>query len=131
MRVRKTPPKEFTIDRAEWVNGGRDPDKSGESGLLNPEDNACCLGFYANACGVPWDKLFNMDTPRELLTTRRITLPLMLDEHKCTSYFARLCMDINDESSLCAKERERQLRAAFKEHDVKIKFVGRYPKDAS
>ena len=50
MRIRKTAPKEFTIDRSKWVHG--DNTKIlGSSLLLNEEENMCCLGFYSRACG--------------------------------------------------------------------------------
>lgn len=58
MKLKK--PKEFTIDRSKWVQGGH-KFKSilGASKLLNNHGNMCCLGFYSKACGVPDKELEN------------------------------------------------------------------------
>lgn len=52
------PVTEFTIDRSRWSRRG----KNGASRMLNCDGNRCCLGFAAQACGVP-DRDLDWGTP--------------------------------------------------------------------
>ena len=137
MRVRKSPPKEFTIDRSEWVAGhnrsntfteefSRDINV-GLSSLLNENEYACCLGFYSHACGVPWDAMYDVGGPGNL--PNDIVVPLLNDEEEeIETEFAVRCMEINDDSDIPEKVREKAIKKMFKEKGVKVKFVGRYAK---
>lgn len=128
MRVRKTPPKEFTVDRSEWVMGGGNyNDILGGSSLLNDRENACCLGFYAHACGVTWEIMEDVSFP----STLHFKIPLMPSSGRFgyTSEFEGECMGINDNKHISTKKREKLLRKKFAEKGVKIKFSGAYSKE--
>ena len=124
MRIRKTPPKEFTIDRGRWVHG-RNEDILGDTSLLNEEGNMCCLGFYSKVCGATNSSMLSADNPHDL----GVEIPLMGKPYPLNdSDFMDNCIIINDSSGMDKRDREKGLKAAFKEHGVKVKFVGRYPK---
>lgn len=129
MRLRK--PKEFTIDRGKWVHGGfENKKKLGSTNLLNDQERMCCLGFYSEACGVPRDDLRNLATPSGLVGVR---VPYMTSKHHLgvitNSKLATDLIQINDDlnSPTSPKEKEKLVRASFKEIDVKVRFTGTYP----
>ncbi len=124
MRIRKTPPKEFTIDRSKWVHGGNE-DILGVTSLLNDEGNMCCLGFYSKVCGATNSSMLNKDNPLDL----GLEIPLMGDgSDDYNDIFMDTCITINDSGGMDKRDREKELKAAFKGQGVKAKFVGRYPK---
>ena len=130
MHLRK--PKSFTIDRSKWVQGKYQANGVllGFSELLNEKDNMCCLGFYSEACGVPRSELQGCFSPKELEDCH---VPYMV-LNDCSSSFASDLMQLNDNSD-CSKykyvhkrDKEKLLKEKFKLIDVKVKFVGRYPR---
>ncbi len=125
MRIRKTPPKEFTIDRGKWVHGNNE-DILGETSLLNRDGNMCCLGFYSKVCGVPNSSMLNQDNPYDI----GVEIPLMgkPGDGGGNAYFMDTCITINDSRGMDKRDREKELKAAFKEKGTKVNFVGRYPK---
>lgn len=57
-----TKPKSFIINRKKWYRG-----KDSGSMLRRPDDGKkCCLGFYANACGVPSQQITGRYGPEDL-----------------------------------------------------------------
>ena len=130
MKLKK--PKEFTIDRSKWVQGGYENNGEllGFSELLNDEGNMCCLGFYSKACGVHEDGLLGQYTPAELQDQQ---VPYMT-VNGCSSPFASDLMKLNDNSNnyryneVHKRDKEKLIKEKFKLIDVKVKFVGQYPK---
>ena len=140
MRLRK--PKEFTIDRGKWAQGGDiNDDILGDSELLNAKGNMCCLGFYSEACGVPRENL-NTPTPDVLAkdTDGECRVPFMTKRHgKHRDFFdntdfADDLMNLNDNyphheyGDVRKRDKERVMKERFSLIDVKVKFVGQYPK---
>ena len=116
MRIRKTPPKEFTIVRSKWAHGGTQNERIlGPTNLLNDKGNMCCLGFYAEACGAPKTYLRGRAYPGS-------EIPLMQTIGLCGD-----AIRVNDRGG-DNKAIEKELKVIFKSRGVKVKFVGRYLK---
>lgn len=141
MRLRK--PKEFTIDRSKWVQG-KNRNILGCSALLNDLGNMCCLGFYSEACGVPREELKDRPAPASITTrNNHIKIPYMTKKgikiHKSKRFifndtaFAEGLMQLNDNSIqeveyIRKRDKEKVLKETFSLIDVRVKFVGQYPK---
>ena len=144
MRLRK--PKEFTINRSKWVQGGGRDNISilGFSELLNKKGNMCCLGFYSEACGVPRKELKGRHSPANVTTrNNNIQIPYMAKKgiklHKSKMFcfndtsFAEELMRLNDNSTATVenirkRDKEKVLKEKFSLIGVKVKFVGQYLK---
>ncbi len=130
MRIRKTPPKEFEVDRSKWVHGRKNTETLGATSLLNENGNMCCLGFYAKACGATKESILGHGYPGG-----ELNIPLMgegyNDDYGWSSYrnsaLCREAMTAND-ASTDKKEKETKIKELFKEGGVKLTFTGRYPK---
>ena len=135
MRIRKTPLKELTIDRSKWANNST-KEALGNSELLNEEGNMCCLGFYAKACGFTDASIQGVAVPSRLSRNTKETVPGLTNSvYTDSDGFSRArATDLSDEaisindSTYDTNSRERALKALFKAHGTKVKFVGRYPK---
>lgn len=117
---------EFTIDRSRWARRG----KNGLSKLLNDQGGMCCLGFFAEACGVEPEKLLWKGTPARLYDPR---IPGWLVEggvHDSgwSSREAGELMNANDhEDNRAGATSEEALEAfitqKFASHGVTVHFV--------
>lgn len=61
---------EFVIDRKTWARG-----RYGESYLLSHTGQKCCLGFFAESCGIAQDKLLGVSTLSGLFESAETSIP--------------------------------------------------------
>lgn len=114
----------FQIKRSQWLRG----EGSENSYLLRSKDGKkCCVGFFANACGL------NDDVIKNRADLVSINHNINFDENLnklIIDGILRLNNDIscniyktNDDKYLCDGEREPLLATYFKEIDVDVEFV--------
>lgn len=112
--MRKSDKTYFVIDRKKWKRG-----KKGSAKLFNGINGLkCCLGFYAEACGIPSQDL-----------NQQARYEFMLDDHKCKIPKAvqeneDQFIALNDTGSVTGRRREDRLRRLFKKYGVTVSFKG-------
>lgn len=123
--------KEFTIDRAKWLQAGHPAIKEDrvESQLCDSQGRMCCLGFYLNSCGVaksamrrdllPSDVVM-LDSPKEIQWLFEFDVSSRRNESVLAS--------MNDAVGVTQHRREQQIRREFAKQGIKVKFVGEVPK---
>ena len=135
----------FEVKRSEWVRGGIGVSalhvRESSRRALYPDRQRCCLGFFANACGIPDSELENLSAPAMVevklpqdagheawngLLEGRALAPL----YRQNSRLCQLIMACNDQSGdhdTTARERdnvrELQLTKLFQELDHTVVFV--------
>ena len=127
---------QFTVTRSEWIRGGYGTSglyvKKGKRGIGNPNHKRCCLGFFANACGIPDDQLMHSFSPANLSSedpsfpAEWIALIQNPHEPPEASENTDLCkklMSCNDDPELNDAEREGQLTVLFAELGHTVVFV--------
>ena len=116
----------FQIKRSEWLRG----EGSENSYLLRSKDGKkCCVGFFANACGLNDDVIKNYgDLCNMYLSNSNICLNENL--HKLIDVVLMVNSDIadniyqtNDNKRFCDAEREEILVKLFKQIDCEAEFV--------
>lgn len=130
----------FTIKRSEWARGART--RSGAvNSLLRKDNKKCCLGIYAEHCGIelvvleasPLDIVCRLGwegTPanyRDLLVAtgrrcERLDGPGRVGIFSNTRAAVEL-MAINDQSRISDKRREELLKEAFAAYGIEVEFV--------
>ncbi len=127
---RKSPKKprshlhRFVIDRSTWANGHTVGHSSiGDKTMLEHESTGaqCCIGFYAESCGVPSRALRGVSSVDGLADKHRNKLGIS-DDGDLADFYSR-----NDDSAGSTKQRETALTRLFRERDVVVRFVGKYP----
>jgi hypothetical protein len=133
--------KELTIDRSKWVCGNYFGDDS--SFLLNPQiKRMCCLGFLCRSLGWKKSEITDLSQPGELLPVTseyfktnikpKAEFLFRVEENPPfgvhDSNWTNQAMRINDDKYITQKEREKTLKALFKEVGWKLKFTGRLGK---
>lgn len=134
--------KLLVIDRAKWINGtvtksvqrldeaGRYAEDSYVDSALQVDEGTntvkgkmCCLGFYAKQiCGLRKADILGVSMPDECSAWPSTD---KLSSHKVGKPFA----NTNDDEKLSPKVREARLTKRFKKVlEVRVKFVGKYPK---
>lgn len=106
---------EFTVERDHWLRG------TDNGWLLNYKGDRCCVGFYAQACGLDDEAIMGCGPLREAAhdSTDPVQKAIFkLDDTKTmqTIYFT------NDNSFLDDEERERKLTRLFKRLGIKVNF---------
>lgn len=131
--------QELVIKRSKWMRG------LGEGSLLGRRGyesmmvgKMCCLGFHALSCGLSKEKIKGEVAPDYVLEKLPLkkanaildetTMKYLVEKDGCEDAFrltplGRTMVEINDDPSIADKEREKQLKACFKEMKVKVKFV--------
>lgn len=128
--------KEFVIDRSKWLCGAESLkkviDQKKEDLFDIRSKRSCCLGLYANQCGIGKDILKNNSTIFGLVAEAnshpKIKKLEWLNEHIGNFNTDRVeseFMLTNDDPEISQKERESRLKKAFAKNGVKVKFVGR------
>lgn len=110
---------ELVIDRRTWLRGGKKSSK-----LRNAEGEMCCLGFRALQCGYSPVIITNVTTPRGLLIRTNIVMSgfeSLVANHWDTEFAGR-AMDINDDASLTALQREARLIELFAKNGIALTF---------
>jgi hypothetical protein len=125
--------KTFIVDRSKWYRG-RD-----NSCLLKPGNKMCCLGFYAEACGIDRKLLRDVSTPGDvsLLMSgeedsngKRVhqksdmvwETKLVHGKDKQNSKTCDEMMKVNDDTYTTDKVRETKLKALFKKIGIAVRF---------
>ena len=118
--------QEFTVSRKGWLRG----EGSESSALLREEDGKkCCLGFYANACGISDDEILGAHILSYIVTPQSHPQvhPTFSDREAREGWVvAEAIMNLNDRNDMGAKndsERERELTAKFAKLGITIHFV--------
>lgn len=112
-KKRKDTPTDFTVERETWCRGG----KGAKNPLLLTEDGyRCCLGFWGRACGVSDRRMLGKGMPRMVLGWKGRPID--------DDVLQEIAGD-NDSTLITDAERERRLRAEFKNHGITIRFTGK------
>lgn len=124
--------KTFVVKRSEWLRG-----TSVDSCLLDKEDKMCCLGFYAQSCGLRKQDIRGISSPQECIAqnNKKWDTFLLKESKDPWSYGmpdsigfddSKQCvelMKINDSENISDKEREKELTSLFNKAGIKVKFV--------
>jgi len=123
--------KTYIIDRSKWRNGGISPKAKGlgYTRLLNSKNFMCCLGQCLRQDHEDLN-LLNLCYPENTNMSEEAinTSPFVYMKNLDISFDSKLstrAMMINDDTKTNIKEKERSLKALFKEFDLKIKFINR------
>lgn len=141
--------EKLVIDRTIWVRGEQNGDGSySVSGLINPEKNMCCLGFYARMLGYKLDRVFDGAGALELELAYPSEVPIylrgtkeahrrLLEPSGWTTRFAkpevweRALAAINDYEYIDEDTRESWLIVGFKEIlEIELSFEGERIREA-
>jgi hypothetical protein len=112
-------PKSFTVKRSKWLRG-RDGDRST---LCNRNGKMCCLGFLAKASGCTDSDILDQASPWDLLLNKKIQLNGLAKIGYGNTTDSNHLMCINDSNGTKQEARERELKEAFKDLGIKLKFV--------
>lgn len=118
---------ELIIDRSKWFRGNG----SGKSKLLTEDGQMCCLGFMAIQCGIPKEKVENVQAPNTVADTKDVPntfwQTLLGEESKWrnieNSATCYALMSVNDCENITEEEREIQLTELFGDIGVTPKFI--------
>lgn len=124
----------FTVKRSGWHRG-----KGGtDSALLTQHGAKCCVGFYAEACGIRRDALYRVGEFNEI-DMREVPADFLefdLDEpekehsdelarfygtHRIKDPFLDVYAD-NDDPDVSNEEREKRLTRRFREVGIQVTF---------
>jgi hypothetical protein len=125
-KMKYTDVKKFTVKRSSWARG-----RNGITLLLSDISNTrCCLGFYAQACGIPDEKLLNKGTPGMVIESNNIEWDSDLIDTTHQRYsgidseITMKLMSINDDNKLTETERESMLTQMFRDRmGVEVEFI--------
>lgn len=121
----------FEVKRSEWVRG----DGSISALLLSennrrpdsPERKRCCLGFFANACGIPDEELEERPSPASVsafgVSTDWDALSYGSGLSADDTEHCREIITCNDTAGATDTRREKELRRLFDEIGHEIVFV--------
>lgn len=112
-----------TIDRKTWLRG----EGATKSALLRTEDGKkCCLGFYANSCGLDDESILGEKTLQSL--NDKEAKPKLPEVDNCViallmSTNDSIGYDINYGKELNARERESRIKELFFRIGVEVEFI--------
>lgn len=115
----------FRVLRNLWLRG----EGPADSFLKRKSDGKqCCLGFFAEACGVKTEALTGYQAPCGLWEADRNLMPAWLFPEQSVrrslgSNAGAKLMDLNDDQIISDTYREEQLTARFAEQGVEVEFV--------
>ena len=121
-----------TIDRSKWRTGDKGPRATGkgETKLRNDRGYKCCLGFICRViqpstkitdCTYPYTT--GNDIP--LLTVLNPDYMGLQYQYKFKhSAISREAAEINDDMNTSLREKEKALKALFKDTPIALEFVG-------
>ena len=135
--------KSFDINRRTWLNGTWiAAGVAHESMLFSPDVRGmCCLGVYAEACGVSPRKMSGHGDysdseiwapyriPENSSLRKLMSPPANAEDEYCnTSKTHGSLVTINDNEEMSLEQREKKIQKTFKTVGVTVKFTGTYPK---
>jgi hypothetical protein len=117
--------KSFTVDRSKWYRG----QGHSASSLLQEDGSMCCLGFYAEACGVDRQYLLGKKSPANIDDVVNVPWKTILlmelggvqgrgNSDRCMDL-----MDINDSKSIYDDVRESGLKELFLKIGIEVVFI--------
>ena len=115
---------EFTVSRATWLRGD-----ANKSALLDAEGHMCCMGFYAESCGVTRDSMHEVGSIRDIafedLALRALEMNVVFGGR---SMYSEIPADenvynINDRSDIDDATREGMLTEVLAARGVTVHFV--------
>ncbi len=110
--------RKLVIDRKKWLKG----DDGNNSCMLDDDGHMCCLGFVARRITkLSKERLFRQGTPADCYLGESL-LTYSSDGTLRDNDFSAEAMDINDDSGLSEKEREKKLIKLFKKNDIELSF---------
>lgn len=114
------------IDREKWIRGGYSPEgESVQTSLWDPNINAgCCLGHAIHqVSGRTWEQLSFKSSPQRILKGKSFLTEWDAEFSSVdNNALAEDAMEINDDSSISDKMREKALIKLFKKNKVKLEF---------
>jgi hypothetical protein len=112
--------KSFTVDRSKWFRG----QGQAASGLLQKNGSMCCLGFYAEACGVEPQYLLGKSAPALVEDINWETI--LIQRHTYGRWNTDHCIDlmvINDSIIISDDTRESRLKILFHQIGIEVVFT--------
>lgn len=124
----------FTIDREKWLRGGLSPIASATPIplLLDDQGRRCCLGFYAQACGLSDEQLANVSDPSEVGGVGQGAIPSEMnwlvrhDRFRDEVRPSDACNELtwtNDSPYTGPDQREREVARLFEERGITVEFT--------
>jgi hypothetical protein len=117
----------FTIDRAKWFRG----QGSDASALLRANGQRCCLGFYAQACGLTDNQIMDKTAPNHvgLIGKDEWDNILLTNSFPNQSWMqhskdARDLIIVNDSMHVSGADREKRITEIFSKKGIEVEFVG-------
>ncbi len=120
---------EFTLDIKKWVCGRPEHPSArvgvGRAALLNSDGYQCCVGQFAEQCGVTKDLLYNHTTISSLLnnpenitkqTKLRRKLEVFHDGDSFSSFTGHLYGANDQGDALSVQDRIKRIRSLLAEH---------------
>lgn len=124
----------LVIDRRKWLNGALVKGTHTYSALLHSATGRmCCLGFYAEACGIAKSAMKDISTPDMLendgaiegLLPKEMEWLVMRDGDEASpSGMSASLVAANDAAELTEQEREAQIAMLFGQQGISVEFVG-------
>ena len=115
---------EFTVNRATWLRGD-----ANKSALLDVEGRMCCMGFYAEACGITRDRILEVGNIRDVAFEdpeyRALESDVVFGGHSMYSAIPadENVYNINDRSDIDDVTREGMLTEVLAARGVTVHFV--------
>lgn len=127
---------EFTIDESKWVHGTKDADAENSALLVDakgaPEHcKMCCLGFFAQSCGVKIKDLKGVGDPSSVnpdARTKKFSTILFETQGDDVTLGAQKMVvssliDINDAEGYTLASRKKRIKDLFRSEGVGVTFV--------
>lgn len=122
---------EVVIDRSKWRCGGtgfKNQVGNGDTQLCNSQGFYCCLGFISKKVrGNSKGKIVGLADPAQC----KFDIPELIESRyfydktrKFNTHLANQAITINDNTNTTYKQKEKLLKALFKDTCYKLKFVG-------
>ena len=120
--------KVLKINRDKWLTGECTRyHLESDSCLLSKTGRMCCLGFYMIQAGYKPSTIKGKGAPHEIASTK-YRLPELIDGCDNAEETNEL-IGINDNEEISREVREKRITKGFKSIGVKVRFVGKYPKE--
>ena len=123
---------EFTIDRSKWKTGRfSGPEYNtfdaittglGYTSLKNKEGFYCCLGFFAEACGVTNFNIKGSKINMSAVSPADLETPI---DEPVVGFYTN-AMGINDDPKTSMEYKEQAVKDLFKQVGIDVNFVGEY-----
>jgi hypothetical protein len=123
---------ELVIDERRWLHAEKDDPEGNYEGMLrNEEGKMCCLGFFAQSCGVKAKDMLNLGMPADLNRIPKKLREMAFDAEDfgdgdvdySTKDVIQDLADANDEEGLTLARRKQRITRLFRQIGVGVTFV--------